>query len=143
MCYLFHFSSFLGENTSLFFNIKANLPDTIPYFICSNSCAEHLPSNVYITWVKNFGHIYIYHIYDYDRKNKIHALNFIYRFRCHYPLIAYLTCDDKKVFPTFLVTKFLMEVCKWIRKNIPTCSNSALEHKNFLSCSHAKIKKLF
>ena len=38
----------------LFYNyldVKANLPETSPFFICPNGCVEQLSSNVYSTWV--------------------------------------------------------------------------------------------
>ena len=58
MVYFFHFSSFLGENIfkiELFMilvllDVKANLPETSPFFICPNGCTEQLSSNAYDTW---------------------------------------------------------------------------------------------
>ena len=58
MVYFFQFSSFLGENIfkiELFMilvllDVKANLPETSPFFICPNGCTEQLSSSAYDTW---------------------------------------------------------------------------------------------
>ena len=60
MVYFFHFSSFLGENifkielfmilVLVLLDVKANLPETSPFFICPNGCAEQLSSSPYDTW---------------------------------------------------------------------------------------------
>ena len=42
-------------NISVLLDVKANLPETSPFFVCSNGFGEHLFSNVHSTWDVYFG----------------------------------------------------------------------------------------
>ena len=61
--------------------------------------------------------------------------------------VVYTRWSQFHPFPTFLVIKFLMQIHKWMRKKIPTCSNSALmaakAAQNFKQVVKMNSTKLF